>query len=38
VNILTTLGAPLFIIVTLTIVAFGEMTPVTRAIGWAAVV
>jgi POT family proton-dependent oligopeptide transporter len=37
-NILTTLGAPLFIIVALTIVAFAEMSPVTRAIGWAAVV
>jgi POT family proton-dependent oligopeptide transporter len=36
-NILTTLGAPSFIIVALTIVAFGTMTPVTRAIGWAAV-
>jgi POT family proton-dependent oligopeptide transporter len=37
-NILTTLGAPLFIIVTLTIVAFAPMAPVTRAIGWAAVI
>ena len=37
-NILTTLGAPLFIIVALTIVAFAEMSLVTRAIGWAAVV
>jgi proton-dependent oligopeptide transporter, POT family len=37
-NILTTLGAPLFIIVALTIVAFTEMNPVTRAIGWAAVI
>ncbi len=37
-NILTTLGAPLFIIVTLTIVAFTPMKPVTRAIGWAAVI
>jgi POT family proton-dependent oligopeptide transporter len=37
-NILTTLGAPIFIIVALTIVAFAEMTPVTRAIGWAAVI
>jgi POT family proton-dependent oligopeptide transporter len=37
-NILTTLGAPLFIIVTLTIVAFTKISPATRAIGWAAVV
>jgi POT family proton-dependent oligopeptide transporter len=37
-NILTTLGAPLFIIVALTIVAFAEMSLVTRAIGWAAVI
>jgi POT family proton-dependent oligopeptide transporter len=37
-NILTTLGAPLFIIVALTIVAFAEMSPITRAIGWAAVI
>jgi POT family proton-dependent oligopeptide transporter len=37
-NILTTLGAPLFIIVALTIVAFTKMTPPTRAIGWAAVI
>jgi POT family proton-dependent oligopeptide transporter len=36
-NILTTLGAPLFIIVTLMIVAFSPMGPVTRAIGWSAV-
>ncbi|MGD0813758.1 MAG: MFS transporter [Verrucomicrobiota bacterium] len=36
--ILTTLGAPLFIIVTLTIVAFAPMGPATRAIGWAAVI
>lgn len=37
-NILTTLGAPLFIIVALAIVFFAQMNPVTRAIGWAAVV
>jgi proton-dependent oligopeptide transporter, POT family len=37
-NILTTLGAPTFIIVTLTIVAFTSMTTVTREIGWAAVI
>ena len=37
-NILTTLGAPLFVIVALTIVAFAEMSLVTRAIGWAAVI
>jgi proton-dependent oligopeptide transporter, POT family len=37
-NILTTLGAPTFIIVALTIVAFTPMTPVTREIGWAAVI
>jgi POT family proton-dependent oligopeptide transporter len=37
-NILTTLGAPLFIIVTLTIVTYTSMTPVTRSIGWAAIV
>ncbi len=37
-NILTTLGAPLFIVVALTMVAFTEMNPVTRAIGWAAVI
>jgi proton-dependent oligopeptide transporter, POT family len=38
-NILTTIGAPLFIMVTLAIVGFSkEMTPVTHAIGWAAVV
>ncbi len=37
-NILTTLGAPLFIMVALAIVSFGEMSPVKRAIGWAAVI
>jgi POT family proton-dependent oligopeptide transporter len=37
-NILTTLGAPLFIIVALAIVSFGEISPVKRAIGWAAVI
>jgi POT family proton-dependent oligopeptide transporter len=37
-NLLTTLGAPLFIMVALTIVAFAEISPVTRAIGWAAVI
>jgi len=36
-NILTTLGAPLFIMVALAIVGFAEVNPVTRAIGWAAV-
>ena len=36
VNILTTLGAPLFIIVALLIVMLSDMTPATRAIGWAA--
>ncbi len=36
-NMITTLGAPMFIIIALTIVAFTEQTPVTRAIGWAAV-
>jgi POT family proton-dependent oligopeptide transporter len=33
----TTLGAPLFIMVALAIVAFADMNPVMRAIGWAAV-
>jgi POT family proton-dependent oligopeptide transporter len=37
-NILTTLGAPLFIIVTLTIVPFAGRGLVMRAIGWAAVI
>jgi POT family proton-dependent oligopeptide transporter len=37
-NILTTLGAPLFIIVALTIVSFAKFSPATRAIGWAAVI
>jgi POT family proton-dependent oligopeptide transporter len=37
-NLLTTLGAPLFIIIALTIVAFSSMGPVTRAIGWAAII
>jgi proton-dependent oligopeptide transporter, POT family len=37
-NILTTVGAPLFIIIALTIVDFTAMDTVTRAIGWAAVV
>ncbi len=37
-NISTTLGAPTFIIIALTIVAFGEISPVTRMIGWAAVI
>lgn len=36
VNILTTLGAPLFIIVALLIVMVSNMTPTTRDIGWAA--
>ena len=38
-NILTTLGAPLFIIIALSLVAFAsEMNPLMRGIGWAAVV
>lgn len=37
-NILTTLGAPLFIMVTLAILAFSDMNPVSRAIGWSAVI
>jgi proton-dependent oligopeptide transporter, POT family len=37
-NLLTSLGAPVFVIVTLAIVAFSPMGPVTRVIGWAAVV
>ncbi len=37
-NISTTLGAPTFIIVALTIVAFAGMSPTTRVIGWAAVI
>ena len=36
-NMVTTLGAPLFIMVALAIVAFADMNPVMRAIGWAAV-
>jgi POT family proton-dependent oligopeptide transporter len=36
-NLLTTLGAPTFIIVTLTIVTYTSMNPITRAIGWSAV-
>jgi proton-dependent oligopeptide transporter, POT family len=37
-NLLTTLGAPIFIIVSLTIVTYTSMGPVTRVIGWAAIV
>jgi proton-dependent oligopeptide transporter, POT family len=37
-NILTTLGAPLFIMVALAIVGFAEISPLTRAIGWAALI
>ena len=37
-NILTTLGAPIFIMVALAIVAFTKMSPLTHAIHWAVVV
>ena len=37
-NILTTLGAPLFIMVTLGIVASFDMSPAMKVIGWAAVI
>ncbi len=36
-NMVTTLGAPLFVIVALTIVAFATPSPLSRGIGWAAV-
>ena len=37
-NLLVTLGAPLFDIVALLIVSFTDQTPLTRAIGWSAVI